>query len=323
MRIVKANKNRHFIHFFPLWMSTETMRKFQIPLLTSYVVVGSFVGIFIRYLTFYFDSFTLNFYRFLAGSLSLCLISFLFFRNDLTKILRSYHQLAQIIALAGVFTLSGFLYVKGLSYTSATMGSLTEILTLLITITLVSLTFRDEREIINEKYFIFGLILAIFGVIGLSISRGGATIEYSVGVYYLLISAILASCTAPLLKKLILALNPLCLASLSAAFASIFFFIGALLWGDLMKITRVSFFAQVILFSSGVYGLMAGLALHNIYIKNFGMSRVSTVSLSTPIFTGIFAYLFLKEALSPQQMIFAAILMGGCFLAIRKKHKKE
>ncbi len=79
-------------------------------LLGFYVIGGSFITIFQRYLTFYFDNFTQNFFRFLTGSLSLLLVSIFFFRNDLKKISQDLGQLGKIGLLAILSAFSQFLF---------------------------------------------------------------------------------------------------------------------------------------------------------------------------------------------------------------------
>ena len=297
------------------------MRKFLASLLLFYVVAVSFVDIFCRYLTFYFDSFTLNFYRFFVGSLSLLIVSRFFFKSDLKKLINNFRQLGEIIILAGILTASQFFYIKGLSYTSAVMGPLINILGLLIGIVLVGLVFADERKIIKGRNFIMGLMFSIFGVIGLSISKGIDIPKYSSGIYYLIVAVALVGVVNLLTKRLIINSHPVCLSSLVTMFMSVFFFIGALFNGNLVKIVQVSSFTNFILLGSGVYGLMIGMGLGYVCIKMFGISKVNLISLSTPVFTGIFAYLLLRESLNVKQILFATILIGGCFIAIRNKSK--
>lgn len=289
-------------------------------LLISYVVMFSSTKILVRYLTFYFDTVTLMFFRYLVGSSSLMVISYLFFRDDLGKTIRDRRRLTGAVVLGALWTVIDFLYVKGLSYTSATVASLMDVFGLLMGIGWVALVFFDERKTIKTKSFTVGLILAVLAVVGLNLSKGAAISEYSLGIYYLVAAEVLVGGDSLFKKRLVVTSpNPVCLSSLVSAFASIFFFIGALFFGDLTRITRVSCFINVVLFGSGICGLMIGAGLHFVCIKKAGLSKVNLISLSLPVFTGIFAYLFLKESLNTWQVLFAAILIGGCLLAIGRK----
>jgi len=296
------------------------MQNLQALLLIFYVVTLSFGKISARYLTFYFDAVTLGFFQHLVGSLSLLLISYFFLKGNLRKIIKNHRQLSEVVVLGALWSIIYFLYIKGLSYTSATIGSLMSVFGLLMGIGLVGLFFSDEKKTIKRKSFIAGSIFAIFGVIGLNLSKGIAIPEYSLGIYYLTVAEILAGGSSLLRKRLVITTSsPVCLSSLITVFASMFFFIGALFFGDLRKIVRVSFFTNVILFGSGVYSLMIGAGLSLVYIKKFGLSKVNLIRLSLPVFTGMFAYLLLKESLSVLQVFFATILVAGCLVAIKKK----
>lgn len=287
-------------------------------LLGFYVVGGSFVTIFQRYLTFHFDNFTQNFFRFLTGSLSLLLVSFFFFRDDLRKISRDLGQLGKIGLLAILSAFSQFLFVEGLSHTSAVMGGLMWILGFPLTIGLVIMIFPDEKETVKSRNFIIGSFLAIGGTIGLILSKGNLNLTYSLGTLYLLIATIVLSITALMTKKLVITSNPICIASLVTGFMCLIFLFGALFWGCLTKVREVSFFTNTILFVSGAYGLMIGMGLAFVNVKIFGVVIVRLAELSTPVFTGIFAYFFFREILNPLQMVFGAILITGCFFILKR-----
>ncbi len=64
--------------------------------LGAYAVGASFVPVFQRYLTFHFDQFTQNFYRFLTGSSCLVLLSGLLWPRELLRLLRSRKGMAGV-----------------------------------------------------------------------------------------------------------------------------------------------------------------------------------------------------------------------------------
>lgn len=287
-------------------------------LLGFYVIAASFIAIFQRYLTFYFDNFTQNFFRFLTGSLSLLLVSIFFFRDDLRKISQSLNQLGRIGLLAILSAFSQFLFIEGLSRTSAVMGGLISILGFPLTIGLAMMIFSDEKEIARGRNFVLGSFLAIGGTIGLILSKGNLNLTYSLGTLYLLIAIIVFSIAALITKKLVITSNPICIATLVAGFMCIIFLFGALFWGCLAKVREVSPFTNIILLLSGAYGLMIGMGLAFVSIKIFGVIIFKLAELSAPVFTGIFAYFLFKETLSLLQVVFGAILIGGCFLILPK-----
>lgn len=283
-----------------------------------YVVAGSFVTIFQRYLTFHFDNFTQNFYRFLTGSLALLLIACIFYRDDLKKLIGNRREVLKISGLAGLNALSMFLWVKGLTMTSAAIGGLIGILGFPLLIILAALLFHDERSHIKNPMFPLGICLVIGGTIGLIITKNGTTLEYSSGILYLIGSAIINPIIILSIKKVVVSSHPICTSSLLSLCMCLFFFLGGLLWGDLTRISEVSFFSNVILFGSGAYGIVIGIGLAFVCIKRFGAVTTRLMELAMPIFTALYAYIFFKEVLTLSQFISGAVLLVGCLIALIK-----
>ncbi|MCD6221341.1 DMT family transporter [bacterium] len=287
--------------------------------LVFYVIGGSFIPIFQRYLTFYFDSFTQNFFRFFAGSLSLLLISIFFFRDELREIVLDLNRIRKIGLLAILSVLSQFLYIEGLSRTSAIMGGLMFVLGIPLTLGLTVLVFQDEKKVIKEKNFILGSFLVICGTIGFMLSKGNLNLTYSLGIIYLLIATTIYSIANLLIKKLVITSNPVCIGTVVSGFMCIIFLFLCYFFGCVSKVKEVSIFTNTVLFFSGAYGLIIGVGFSFFCIKKFGVIIVRLVELSIPVFTGIFGYFLLEEKLNLLQMVSAGILIIGCFLILKKE----
>jgi len=285
-------------------------------LLGFFIIGCSFIDIFQRYLTFYFDNFTQNFFRFLSGSLFLLLISFLFFRNDLKIIIYDKFQLKRIGLLATVVFLAQVLYVAGIARTCAVMGGLISILGFPLTVSLSALMFSEEKEVVKNKNFIIGSLLAICGIIGITLSKSNLTVEYSFGTIYLVMAVIVSSFVPIFVKKLLVSSHPVCVAGLNSGFMCLYFLFFSLLFGDLVKIMKVDLLTSIILLVSGAYGLFFGACLAFINIKKFGIIITKSAELLIPIFTGIFGYIFFKEYLTLPQILFAGSLIIGCFIIL-------
>lgn len=292
-------------------------------LLFIYVITGSFVTIFQRYLTFHFDSLTQNFYRFLTGSVALLLIGYIFYRDEQKKLFLNPRESLKIAGLAALNALSMFLWVKGLAMTSAALGGLMGVLGFPLLIVLAALFFRDERSRIKNPVFLIGICLVIIGTVGLTLGKNTGTLEYSTGVLYLLVAAIISPFLGLFTKKLVITSNPICIGGLLSLFMSIFFLAAGLLWGDLGEISQVSTFTNVILFGSGAYGILIGIGLAFVCIKKFGVVISRLMDLIMPIFIALNAYIFFREALTLTQLIFGTILLGGCLIALLKSKSSE
>jgi len=291
---------------------------YQIWVLIFNVLGYSLVVIFQRYLTFHFDTFTMNFYRFLAGSIFLLSLAYIIFREDLKNILKSPSLLKRITRLAFLIAIAQTLIIEGLAHTSATLVGLLGILGIIFSITITSLVFQDERRALQGRMFVLGSMLALIGVIGVILGKENLTLEYSLGSLYVVLAMLIGSSSSVLQKRIISSTHPIASGAVVSVMMCIFYFFPAFFWGDLVKITRISWKMNFMLFGSGIFGLFVGLGLSYISVKFFGVVVHRISRLTTPIFIGIFSYLFLGEQLTAMQMVFGAILLVGCFLAMRK-----
>jgi drug/metabolite transporter (DMT)-like permease len=93
--------------------------------------------------------------------------------------------------------------------------------------------------------------------------------------------------------------------------------------GALSSIKSLSVWLIIILFSSGIIGIGAGVVLYLVCIKRFGIVTTSMLNLSTPFFTVLFAFIVLNETINLKQFIFGIILLIGSVLIVKStfKHK--
>lgn len=292
------------------------MKNKKILLIASYAIGGALITIFQRYLTFYFDNFTQNFYRFLAGSASLLLISLLFYPEDLKETLKNKKLIAGIIFLAGLTAVAQLFLIEGLACTSAIVSGFINTFGLPLTIIMAILFSPGEKEIAGKKNFIPGFFLAFGGTIGFIFSKGKTSLEYSAGILYLIIGTVIGTFIVLLQKKLVTRSNPVCVSTLLTAFMCLFFFIGGLIWGDLSKIRNVSFFTNFILFASGVYGLIIGISLSFVNIKISGILITKIAELTIPVFTALFAFILLKEKLNIVQTVSGSVIIAGSLITV-------
>ena len=178
-------------------------------LIIVYVIGCAIVTIFQRYLTFHYDTFTQNFYRFLAGSFSLLLISLLFYSEDLKKISRNIKLNGEIVLLAGLFVIAQSFFIEGLSYTSAVVSSFIGTFAFPLTILLAVLFFPGEKEIAKGRNFLPGFLLVFGGTIGFIFGKGNLDLGYSLGVLLIIIGTIIGVFIVLLQKRIVIELNPI------------------------------------------------------------------------------------------------------------------
>ena len=300
------------------------MKNKRMLLIIAYVIGMSSVTILQRYLTFYYDTFTQSFYRFLAGSSFLLLISFLYYRKDLQEILKNTKLIKDIFLLAGVSTASMFFYIEGLSRTSATITGFINTLALPLTILLTVLFFPSEKTVLKRKGFFIGFFLTFGGTVGFIFSKGNLNFQYSVGIIFVIVATLIGVFITLLQKRLMTAnLNAVCISALITAFMCLFFLAGGLIWGNLASISDVSLLTNFILFASGVYGLIMGISLALMNIKISGVLITKIAELAIPVFIVLFAFIFLKESLNILQITFGAIIIWGSIIVLTSIKKNS
>lgn len=286
-------------------------------ILGLYAVSASLVTIFQRYLSFHFDQFTQNFYRFLTGAACLLLLSSLLWPRELLRLLRSRRGMAGVGAIAAGGIVAQALYVEGVGRTSAAIAGLISILMVPLTTALGAAIFADERHRVQGRGFLVGAPLALLGAVGLALShRGSAETGQSGGIYYLLIATVMGSGLTAMSKRMVLSFHPVCTTTLTTSLMCPFFLLGALLWGDVSKVGQAPPVTVAILLGSGAYGLLIGGAFFYLCLQKYGMVLTTFTNLAAPVFTGVLGYLVFAERLSTLEIGCGAALLVGCYLVV-------
>jgi drug/metabolite transporter (DMT)-like permease len=78
---------------------------------------------------------------------------------------------------------------------------------------------------------------------------------------------------------------------------------------------RISLASWTGLVFSSVFSLVIGYLVWYVSVRRVGNARTAVYSNLTPVFTALFAFLFLGESLRPRQIIGAAVILVGVYLA--------
>lgn len=289
----------------------------QQPLmLGSYVVLSSLLPIMQRYLLFTFDPITLGFVRHLAGSLVLLVLAVIVVPSELRNIFSSPRRFAGLVVLAFLYTLAVGLFIAGLGRTSAVMSSLISLLGLPLTLLLLMLAFEDERRRAKGKLFFLGAGMAFTAAAALALSNGAKGASDALGTLFLIGSTLILAFSAIFTKRMVIAFHPLALGGVNGLMMAGYFGVAALLWGNVGAMAAAPPATNALLIFSGVYGLLIGSSLYLANMKRWGMVVTRLAELATPVFTGLFGFLFFGEHLSPAQAGFGALLIAGCMLIL-------
>lgn len=287
-------------------------------LLIIYILGGGLLTLSQRYLTFYFDNFTLNFYRFFSGTMALLVVVLMLYRQDLQQVLRSPATLLKILAFSAVLLIPQYLLIEGLARTSAVMGGLVGALGIPLTVLLTVIVFPEEKNIIRNKWVQFGSLLAFGGTIGVTLSKGPVAHGYSLGVLFLVAAMILGSLCYLMIKKMVGSVEPFNLALFSSACMCLVFLAGSLAWGNPAHVAELPLWPVAVLFFSGVIGLLVCNGLALLIIKKFGIIVTRFSELAMPVVTGVCGFIFLSERLNIYEGLFAVLVLVGCALIIGK-----
>ena len=289
-----------------------------LPLLSFLVIGNAFVPIAERYLTRFLDPFTLSFYRFLAGGTFLLIIS-LRFVPDVFKTMLTPRRLSILFVMCIMFTVVKVLTVAGLARTPAVLSSLINLGSLPLALGLALVIFPDERRNTADKRFYIGAVIALSAAIALAFSNGQHSADYADGTLYLVIAALLGVLVSLLSKQLMITFHPVCYGAIVNLMMATMLFFCSLLWGNLGKISSLPLSTNLILFGSGIYGQVAGTLAFLYAIKRFGVVVTRLAELSAPVFVGLFGFLTFGESLQPNQIVFGAILIFGCYLILGRR----
>jgi drug/metabolite transporter (DMT)-like permease len=204
------------------------------------------------------------------------------------------------------------LFIGGLNRTTASNTSFILSISPVI-VALLSGVFRIERIHWAAWLGIFisvaGLYLVITGDGGLRLSS-----ENFRGDLMVLGCMLLWSVYTVFSKAFLERLSPLKFAAITVSIGSLAYLpfsaaaIARIPWG------RISFKAWGGLVFSAVFSLVIGYLIWYSSVRRVGNARTAVYSNLTPVFTALFASIFLGESLGPRQIFGAAVILAGVYL---------
>lgn len=285
-----------------------------LPLMATAFIWG-WPNILIKLVSRDFDALTQSFYRYLAASSTTAVICLIFWRGDYREGLKN---LRLLLLPTVVVTAHQMAYLTGVYLTSAIAASVTSKTSGLFVPILSFFLFPEERAVIRNPKFLIGTALALTGVLGLVLARGGMMMGVGLaGPALLLLSAFLWSLFSVLIKPLTGRIDPTVITGIVPLLSCILFFP---VWASMARLGQVfeaPLRSALIMLGSGVLVVGMGNTLFYVALKRVGASVATNFLLCTPLVTGILAYLILGERLTPLQIVFSAVLLTGCLLVSR------
>ncbi|MEW6719685.1 MAG: DMT family transporter, partial [Thermodesulfobacteriota bacterium] len=216
------------------------------------------------------------------------------------------------LGLTGVF-LYNFFFLKGLSFTTATNGSLIVALNPLITAVLSALLLTER---IGPARWL-GLLVALSGV-AVVVSNGSfealRSLSLNPGDLLLLGAPLMWALYTVLGKKVLARLPPLTATAYAALFGALLLLPAALLEGPLQEtaggLTRWGWLSVLQL---SLLGTVAGFVWWYDAVAEMGASRAAAFVYLVPLFGVILSHFILSEAVGAARIVGGALIVAGVY----------
>ncbi len=246
------------------------------------------------------------------------LSTYLFVTSSFQKIRKADRKLFFLLAL-----FEPFLYFigesYGLTYVSATAGSVI-ISTIPVVATIAAwLIFRERLRIINYA----GILLSFIGIIVFVLKTDGS-LSFSVRGLLLLSLAVVSAVGYNLtLSRLVGHYSPVYIVNIQNLLGAILFLpifiifevkplsVTTFTFSDLLPVLALAIFA-----SCGAFILFAW------SVRNMGITKANVFTNSIPLFTAVFAFFLVGDKLTFQNLIGMFIVLAGLFMS-QVEHKRK
>ncbi|MFC1479781.1 DMT family transporter [Planctomycetota bacterium] len=276
------------------------------------------VPVFMKYLTGYMDSWTMNMYRYgVAASLYIPFLAYYWKKGLLTRrlfVLSLYPTSVNIIGQI-LWAVSPYYLDPGL------MGIF--IKTSVIWSTASSfLFFKDERPLMKIPGFWIGTLLTFGSFIGMSVTELNLSEKASVtGLIVILTCSVFWGLYPVAVKMTLKKTNPMLSFGLICINTSVVLIILGCLKGEPGVITDIPLKAVSILIVSAIIGIALSHIAYYIALNAIGVVASTNITMATPLYTLILASIFLNVDITSGKIIFGAGIIAGVFLVTFIRHR--
>ena len=291
------------------------------------VAIWSLPSLFLFYLNRFYDPWSQNFYRYAVACLAIIPFVLFQFRRGPRIDIRAVglclipclpnvvHQITQVVAL---FYMGPGVY--------AIFARTSVIFTALLALAF----FPEERYVIRQWQFQLGTLLGLLGAFGviwfqasgqepaLSASRMGRHVAWR-GLVIAFVAIFCWALYGVLVKRPSAKLGPIRSFGIISLITSLLLLPLTLLFGKIGTPLQVTVHVNLILIISAVSCITLAHVLYYVAIQEIGVALAQTLQLLCPVGALALSAWIFHERLTSAQLISAAILLIGAFLAMRTK----
>ncbi|MEY2492470.1 MAG: hypothetical protein QOH24_1421 [Verrucomicrobiota bacterium] len=283
------------------------------------IVIWSLPSLFQFYLLRYYDVWAQNFYRYSVACLAIApLVAIRTRRGGARLDLRAFglclipalpnvvHQVTQTVALY---------YIGPGVYAIFARSSV------IVTALLALIMFPEERHILRQWQFQIGTLLGLLGAVGVFWFQPGSAAGH-VAIRGMLIAFTATFCWAlygTLVKRPSAELGPIRSFGVISLITSAMLFPLTCVFGNVATPIHVSWSVNLILAISAVTCITMAHVLYYVAIQELGVALAQTLQLLCPLGAVVLSSIIFHERLTIAQLVSAAILLAGAFLAMRVK----
>lgn len=296
-----------------------TERQKGIIALVIVLAAWSLSSVFVKYLIRAgYDAHTQNFYRYAAGALVVLPFLVRRVRRDGVKLDR---RLLLLLLLPTLPNLTHQIsWTVSLNWIAPGLASFLNKSSVLFAALLAFLIYPEERWLFRSGRFVAGLVLTIFGTVGLALLRGDlGDMKANLGVGLVLVAALSWAFYSVAAKKPTAMVGPTVAFGVVGIYTTIACFFVALQWGDLGLWNRAPWHVNAIMIGSGILCIGVAHTLYYYAMRVLTVSVCATMLLTTPLGTLLISRWLFKEEMTTGQLIATVLLMAGGFLTLLAK----
>jgi len=284
------------------------------------VIIWSLPSLFQYFLLqHHYDIWSQNFYRYSVACLAIAPFVVFRLKRGGPRLDRRAFALCLLPAVPNV--VHQITQVLALEYIGPGVYAIFARLSVVVTALLALIMFPEERQILRQWQFQIGALLGILGAIGVFLFQPSSGLGHF-PVRGLVIACIATSCWAlygVLVKRPSMKLGSIRSFGLISFITSALLFPLSFAFGNIAAPVQVSWFVNFILVVSAILCITIAHVLYYVAIQELGVALAQTLQLLCPLGALILSAIIFHERFTHLQLVSAAILLLGAFLAMRVK----